>query len=96
MSEVSSVHLKVKVTPKSSRNRVGNLGPEGELSVYVTAVPANDKANLAVRKLLSKKLGIGHTSIQLIRGAHSHRKVYLLSNLDVDANNKLSSMLTSR
>lgn len=62
----------VKVTPKASKDRIGDLvdGPMGRkmLKVYVTSVPADNLANIAVVEVLAKYLHKPKTKIQIISG----------------------------
>jgi len=58
--------LTVKVTPKASANRIKIDGET--VRVYVTAVTENGKANAAVIKLLSKKLGIPKSALESCAG----------------------------
>ncbi|MBO9478977.1 DUF167 domain-containing protein [Shimia sp. R11_0] len=66
--------IAVRVTPKASRNRVMQDGDV--LRVYVTTVPENGKANVAVQKLLAKHLGLAKSRLTLIRGVTSRDKVF--------------------
>lgn len=67
----------VRVTPKAARNAV-ILGDEG-LRVTVTAVPENGKATEAVRRLLSRAMGVAPSDLLLRRGASSRDKVFVYS-----------------
>ncbi len=71
--------IDVKLTPKASANRVGDLRqlPNGnkQLSIYVTAPPDNNKANSAMLRLLVKHLNIPVSALTIIRGHTSRNKV---------------------
>lgn len=71
---VEGAEIAVRVTPKSSRDRI--LVEDDAIRVYVTTVPEDGKANKAVVKLLSKALGVPKTRLDLIRGATSRDKVF--------------------
>jgi len=63
----------VKVQPKASADRIiGEHG--GALKVSVTVPPEKGKANAAVIALLSKKLGVPKSSIEIVRGETSRIK----------------------
>jgi uncharacterized protein len=65
--------LSVRVQPKSSADRI--LGEHGgALKVSVTAAPEKGKANAAVIALLSEKLGIAKSAIEIVRGETSRIK----------------------
>lgn len=67
----------VRVTPKASKNRIGDLmeATMGRkmLKVYVTSVPADNLANIAVVEVLSNYLHKSKSKIQIISG-HTMRE----------------------
>ena len=69
--------LELRVTPKSSSNRIKAEIQNGalHLKVYVTAAPENDKANKAVIELLANELNFPRSSLTIISGHHSRKKV---------------------
>jgi len=66
--------IAVRVTPNASRNRV--VAEDGTIRVYVTTVPEDGKANVAVIELLAKAIGLAKSRLQLVRGATSRDKVF--------------------
>lgn len=66
--------LRVRVTPKASRNAVVVDG--GQVRVYVTTVPEGGKATNDVIKLLAKALGIAKTALELTQGETARDKVF--------------------
>lgn len=66
----------LRVTPKASANRIEWRGDE--LRVYVTTVPEDGKANVAVQKLLAKALGIPKSRLRLVRGQTARDKVFVV------------------
>lgn len=68
----------VKVTPKASKNRVGDLinstKDQKVLKVYVTSAPENNQANIAVVEVLSEYLGKPKSKIQIISGHATREK----------------------
>tara|TARA_R110002096_G_scaffold421394_1_gene627020 strand:- start:621 stop:905 length:285 start_codon:yes stop_codon:yes gene_type:complete len=75
--------LFIKLTPKTSKDALVRVEQDGDgkarLKVTVTAIPEKGKANTALIKLLSKKLGLPKTSIELIAGDQSRLKTILLN-----------------
>jgi uncharacterized protein (TIGR00251 family) len=69
--------LPLHVTPKARVNIIVGLH-NGRLSVKVTAVPEDGKANAAVIKLLSKALGIAASRLAIASGATSRDKLLLV------------------
>lgn len=73
------LRIAVKVTPKASRDRIGDTIADGDggavLKISVTAAPDRGKANDAVIRLLSKAWTLPRTSIRIASGATGRRKV---------------------
>ena len=74
---VPGTELRVRVTPRASRNEVRL--DEGVIRVLVTTVPEDGRANEAVVALLAKALGVTKSRLDLRRGAAARDKVFLLS-----------------
>lgn len=72
-------NISIRLTPNASSNRIGEsrLMPNGEtqLSVYVTSIPEDGKANDAMIKLLAKHLNLAPSRLTIIRGHTSRNKV---------------------
>ena len=60
-------HLKVKVQPRASANKIAGFR-DGVLLVRVTAPPEKGRANAAVIALLADALGVAKTSVHITRG----------------------------
>lgn len=78
LSELAQVGAKiaVRVTPKASRMRISHV--DGEIRVYVTTVPEGGKATKDVIKLLAHALGVAKSQLELLRGATSRDKVFVI------------------
>lgn len=74
---VPGTELRVRVTPRASRNEVRL--DEGVIRVLVTTVPEDGRANEAVVALLAKALGVAKSRLDLRRGATARDKVFVLS-----------------
>jgi uncharacterized protein len=69
-----ATEMRVRLQPRASRNAI--IGDrEGTLIVSVTAPPVGGAANEALRKLLSKRLGVGRGRVEIVRGHRSRDKV---------------------
>ncbi|MDO5613134.1 MAG: DUF167 domain-containing protein [Paracoccus sp. (in: a-proteobacteria)] len=66
--------IAVRVTPRAGRNAV--VAADGVLRVYVTTVPEDGKANVAVQKLLAKAIGVARTRLVLVRGVTARDKLF--------------------
>lgn len=71
----AGTEIALRVTPRASRNAIV-AEADGTLRAYVTTVPEDGKATLAIAKLLAKSLGIARTRLVLIRGATARDKVF--------------------
>jgi uncharacterized protein (TIGR00251 family) len=72
--------LRVKVIPKSSRNRV--VGWLGEaLKVTVTAAPEDGRANAAVAELLASSFDVATSRVRCVAGHASSRKSFDIAGL---------------
>ena len=75
--------LAVRVTPKSSRDEVGDLHVAADgavsLAVKVTAVPDKGKANKAVIETLAKACRMPKSAFQLVSGDTERNKTILVT-----------------
>ena len=67
------VHLNVRVTPRSGRDEVAGWQDE-ELRVRLRAAPVEGQANEALRRLLSRTLGVALSDVEIVNGATARRK----------------------
>jgi hypothetical protein len=75
--------LPVRAHPGARRNEIRGV-QDGMLKVSVTQSPEKGKANKAVIELLSKKLGLKKSQIELIAGETSHQKRFLVREITPD------------
>jgi uncharacterized protein len=72
------VTLRVRVTPKASRDAIGPVVADGQgnavLKIAVTAAPEDGKANRAVARLLAKAWRLPKTSVEIIHGETARSK----------------------
>ena len=68
--------LKVKIVPNSSKNDI--IVEDGVIKVRVTAQPIENKANKALIKVLSEKIKIPKSNIDIIKGLTSKEKTLLI------------------
>lgn len=85
--------LSVKVIPGSSRSMIaGWLG--NTLKVKVAAPPERGKANAAVVALLAKELGASASSVKIVSGTTSPRKVVeIVGPSEMEIRRKLGALL---
>ena len=75
--------LPVRAHPGARRSEIRGV-QDGMLKVSVTQAPEKGKANKAVVELLSKKLGLKKSQIELISGETSHQKRFLVREIKPD------------
>lgn len=72
------IELRVRVTPRSSRDIVDGLTATADgpaVRVYVRAVPKDGTANVAIGRVVADWLGVPRSRIALASGAKSRVKV---------------------
>jgi len=76
-----SVRLDVVVQPRSSRSEVAGVHG-GAVKVRVNSPPAEGKANDECVRVLARFLGVSKSSIRVVSGASSRRKVVEIEGID--------------
>jgi len=74
--------LSIRAQPGSRRNEIRGE-QDGALKVCVTQSPEQGKANKAIVDLLSKSLGLKKSQLELLSGATSHHKKFLVQGVEV-------------
>ncbi|NLS05662.1 DUF167 domain-containing protein [Rhizobium sp. P32RR-XVIII] len=91
------VRLAIRLTPNGGRDAIDGIETEGDgashLKARVTAVPEKGKANKALIALLSKALGIPKSSIELISGDTSRKKILRIEGDPKDLVERLEMLL---
>ncbi|MCH8979529.1 MAG: DUF167 domain-containing protein [Armatimonadetes bacterium] len=91
MAKTSPSDLKVRVTPRASRNAV-ELYEDG-LRVYTTSAPADGQANESVVRLVAKALNVPKSRITIKRGRSSRDKLLSIDGLGrEDLRRRLSNL----
>lgn len=78
------VRLRVRVKPRSGRDRIEPIGPPDVLIIRLTAPPLENKANNALRDLIARKLRLPRDSVQIVGGEHARLKTILVSGRSED------------
>ena len=74
------VIIKLKVFPCAKKNKI-IVSPENIIKVRITAPAEDGKANKALIRLLSEKLNISKSNIDIIRGQTYREKLVCVSGL---------------
>jgi|WetSurMetagenome_2_1015567.scaffolds.fasta_scaffold208533_3 uncharacterized protein len=77
------VTIAIKVTPNASGNSVSSGGGD-ELEVRLTSPPVEGRANKELVKFLGKLLGVPPSSLRIVHGQASRRKIVLVPGLDLE------------
>lgn len=77
------VRIQLRVAPRASKNAIEPADARG-LRVRVTAAPDDGKANVAVVKLLAKRLGVAASAVAIIRGETARDKVVEVRGLTIE------------
>ncbi len=72
--------ISIKVTPKSSKNKVvPDIMPDEKgnefFRVFITSVPENNKANKAVIELLAGYFDVAKSDVRIVSGLTSKSKI---------------------
>jgi hypothetical protein len=78
--EGALVHLRVQ--PRAARNEIV-AWQDDALRVRVTAPPVDGEANMAVRQLVARALGVAPSRVALVRGERSRDKVVRVAGLSL-------------
>jgi uncharacterized protein YggU (UPF0235/DUF167 family) len=71
--------ISVRVKPSSRKGPLVEVGPDGNLTIYVREPAVEGKANAAVAKLVAKHLGVPSSRLELVSGATSRMKRFRVS-----------------
>ena len=84
---MESTRIAVRLTPRASRDEIVGFDGEGAdaaLRVRVTAPPVEGRANVALTRLLAKRLGVARGAVRVVAGQRSRRKVVAVDGLGID------------
>ncbi|MBB4230922.1 DUF167 domain-containing protein [Rhizobium mongolense] len=91
------IRLAVRLTPNGGRDAIDGIEADAEgechIKIRVAAIPEKGKANKALIALLSKALGIPKSSIQLMSGDTSRKKVLRIDGGPEDLMERLEKLL---
>lgn len=74
--------LAVRVLPRSRKNEILGLQPDGRIRIRLKAVPEGGKANQALTEFLAAVVQVPSASIHIITGTSSQNKLVLFDGLD--------------
>ncbi len=93
-----TIRVRVRLTPKSSRDEIGGVEETAEgpaLKARVRAVPEGGKANAALIRLMSDWLGVPKSTIALAAGAKSRCKMLVVTGPEAALAARMGSRLAA-
>jgi len=94
-----TIILSIYLTPNAKNNCIKGVTKRLEnnhaLKVYVTSIAENNKANLALIKLLSKKFKLPKGRFKILSGQKNRNKTILIQNINPDIYNTISTSIES-
>ena len=81
MTKRLTARIAISVQPGASNDGVVGFWKAGVLRVRVKAPPTGGRANTAMLKLLAKRLGVPSSSLTILRGARSRRKLLAIDGI---------------
>jgi uncharacterized protein (TIGR00251 family) len=76
--------IRVRVTPRASRNEIAGRDAAGTLRVRLTAPPVEGAANRALVRLVADALGIPPSRVRIARGETGRVKTVDVDGIDDD------------
>ena len=83
MNGKDKIYLNIKVRPRARKPGIEKVS-SGEYKIRVSAPPSKGEANKEVVKILASHFGLPPSSVKIVRGQKSQRKLILL-----EVNNKM-------
>ncbi len=74
--------MAVHVTPRSRKDELIGISPDGTLRVRLAAPPVEGAANKALLELLARVLGVRASSLEIIGGEKGKDKIVSVVDLD--------------
>ena len=75
--------LALRITPRSSRNRIVGVLGDGTIKVHISAPPVDDQANKALVEFLAEVLGVPKSRLEIVAGAAGRDKLVSILDMDV-------------
>ncbi len=75
--------LEITVSPKSSKSEI-RIDDGGNIKAYINSPPVDGKANAELIKLLSKKLHIAKSRINIAKGDKGRKKMIVIGDISTE------------
>jgi uncharacterized protein len=80
--------IKVKITPRASRDEIIGILDDGTVKIRITAPPVEGQANQALVEFLARKLDVGTSKIEIISGHTGRDKLVMVIGLEPEVVNE--------
>ncbi|MEN6408501.1 MAG: DUF167 domain-containing protein [Anaerolineaceae bacterium] len=74
--------ITVRITPRSSRNEISEIMPDGTIKIKLTAPPVDGAANESLIKFLAEVLDTAPSRIEIVAGQTGRDKLITIMGLD--------------
>lgn len=74
----------VRVIPRSSRNEIAEILPDGTIKIRLTAIPEEKELNKALLNYLAKILGVSINQLEVVAGFNGSDKLVTIIGIDTD------------
>jgi uncharacterized protein (TIGR00251 family) len=82
-SKEGGILISIRVQPGASRDSITGIR-EGSLAIKLCSPPVDGRANDALIKFISRKVGVPPSSIQIIQGIKNRKKVLSVPGVSAD------------
>ena len=78
----SGAAISVRVTPRSSKNEISEILPDGTVKIRLTSPSDENASNLALTAFLAEVLGVKASAIEIVAGLQGKDKLVAVTNID--------------
>jgi uncharacterized protein YggU (UPF0235/DUF167 family) len=76
--------ITVRVIPRSSRNEIAEILPDGTIKIRLTSIPEEKELNKALLNYLVKILGVSINQLEVVAGFNGSDKLVTIIGIDTD------------
>ncbi len=76
--------ITVRVIPRSSRNEIAEILPDGTIKIRLTSITEEKELNKALLNYLAKILGVSFNQLEVVAGFNGTDKLVTIIGIDTD------------
>jgi uncharacterized protein YggU (UPF0235/DUF167 family) len=76
--------ITVRVIPRSSRNEIAEILPDGTIKIRLTSIPEEKELNKALLNYLSKIMGVSINQLEIVAGFNGSDKLVTIIGIDTE------------